>query len=57
MVHSKLPQQHLSGSMIHTFKIKKISVELSSIFVDATDAIAYTIINSLLYFQMRWFCQ
>ena len=59
------PSNRLSGSMIVTFKTAKVqsenlqakmSVELSTVFADATDAIAYTNINSLLYFQRRWFC-
>lgn len=51
------PSNRLSGSMIATFKIEKVqsenlqakmSVELSTVFADATDAIAYRNINSLL---------
>lgn len=72
MIYSSLqdilnyPNNRLSGSMIATFKTEKVqsenlqakmSVELSTAFANATDAIVYRNINSLLYFQRRWFCQ
>lgn len=38
-------------------KQEKKSADLSTVFEDGMDAIAYTNIHSLLFFQRRWLCQ
>lgn len=48
---------------LHKFRVQickkklKKSADLLTVFADGRDAIAYTNINSLLYFQRRWLCQ